>query len=47
MYNYLMTRGVESKAVMPTVDIHLLAIGYFVAITIVSYVLYLTKNEKG
>jgi hypothetical protein len=46
MYNYLMS-GVETKAVMPTVDIHLLAAAYFVVITIVSYVLYITNKEKG
>jgi hypothetical protein len=46
MYNYIAS-GVESKAVMPTVNIHLLAVGYFVVITAVSYVMYLWKKEKG
>jgi hypothetical protein len=39
--------GVETKAVMPTVNIHLLAAAYFAVITIVSYVLYITNKEKG
>lgn len=46
MFNYLKD-GAGGKAVIPSVDIHWLAIGYFVAITIVSYVLYITKKEKG
>src|SRR5215207_5450511 len=46
MYNYLKA-GVQTKAVMPDVNIHALAIGYFMVITAVSYVLYLTKKEKG
>src|SRR5215204_3633311 len=46
MYNYLKA-GVQTKAVVPDVNIHVLAIAYFVVITAVSYVLYLTKKEKG
>jgi lantibiotic transport system permease protein len=46
MYNYLKS-GVETKAVLPTANIHLLAIGYFGAITAISYFLYLSKKEKG
>lgn len=46
MYTYL-SSGVVNKAVIPTVNIHLIAIGYFVLITIVSYVLYVSKAEKG
>ncbi|MEO8574688.1 MAG: ABC transporter permease [Pyrinomonadaceae bacterium] len=46
MYNYLKA-GVETKAAVPDFNIHILATGYFVAITAVSYVLYLTKKEKG
>jgi hypothetical protein len=46
MYNYLGS-GVQTKAALPDVNIHLLAVGYFVVITIVSYVLYLTTKEKG
>ena len=39
--------GVQSKAAVPDVYIHLLAIGYFVVTTAVSFFLYLTKKEKG
>ena len=46
MFNYL-KGGVVTRAVIPTVNIHGLAVGYFVAITLVSYLLYLTKKEKG
>jgi len=46
MYNYLKA-GVKTNAVQPDANIHVLAIGYFVVITAVSYVLYLTKKEKG
>lgn len=46
MYSYLST-GVETKAVLPTVNIHWFAVGYFVVITIVSYVMYVGKQEKG
>ncbi len=31
----------------PSVNIHLLAAGYFVAFTVISYVLYITKRQKG
>ena len=46
MYNYLKS-GVESKAAIPTVDIHTLAIGYFLVFTTASYLLYISKKEKG
>lgn len=46
MYNYLKDSG-QTKAVMPGVNIHYLAGGYFAVITIVSYILYITKKEKG
>jgi hypothetical protein len=46
MYNYLKSDPV-SKAAQPQADIHWMAVGYFVLITIVSYVLYVTKKEKG
>jgi hypothetical protein len=46
MYNYLKA-GVETKAVIPDVNIHVLAVIYFGVITAVSYVLYFTKKEKG
>src|SRR5688500_11790220 len=38
MYNYLKA-GVQTKAILPDVNIHLFAIGYFIVITAVSYVL--------
>ncbi len=46
IYNYLADEPV-SKAAKPELDIHLLAIGYFIVITIVSYILYITRKEKG
>ncbi|HKP70387.1 MAG TPA: ABC transporter permease, partial [Pyrinomonadaceae bacterium] len=46
MYHYLGS-GVQTKAVLPDVNIHWLAFGYFVVITIVSYAMYLMKREKG
>jgi lantibiotic transport system permease protein len=46
MYNYLKA-GVTTKAVVPELNIHVLALAYFVVITAVSYLLYLTKKEKG
>jgi hypothetical protein len=46
MYNYL-KGGVQTKAAVPTFDFHMLALGYFVVITAISYVLYITNKEKG
>lgn len=46
MFNYLKSHG-GGRAVIPSVNIHVMAIGYFVVITIVSYILYITKKEKG
>jgi lantibiotic transport system permease protein len=46
MLNFLKTQQGGRIAVMP-VNIHLLAFGYFITITIVSYLLYITKKEKG
>jgi hypothetical protein len=46
IYNYLKDKT-GGNAVIPNVNFHLLAIDYFVVITIVSYVLYITKKEKG
>ena len=46
MYNYL-SSGVQTKAILPEVNIHWLAVGYFVVITAVSFGMYLTKKEKG
>jgi len=46
MFNYLKGEAV-SKAAKPEMDIHVLATGYFVVITVVSYILYISKKEKG
>ena len=46
MYNYLKS-SVQTKAVTPDVNIHLMAIAYFAVFTVASYVLYITKEEKG
>jgi hypothetical protein len=46
MYNYLMS-GVQTKAAIPDVNIHILAALWFVLITAAGYLLYLTKKEKG
>ena len=46
MYTYLKS-GVVNKAVIPEVNIHWLAILYFITFTMCNYVLYLTKNAKG
>jgi lantibiotic transport system permease protein len=46
MFNYLKdSRG--GKVAAPALNIHYLAIGYFIVFTIVSYILYITKKEKG
>ena len=46
MFTYL-DSGVVHKAVIPDVNIHLLAVTYFVGITIISYLVYISKTEKG
>lgn len=46
MFTYL-KGGVVSKAVIPTINIHLLASTYFAGFTIASYILYASKKEKG
>jgi lantibiotic transport system permease protein len=46
MYNYLKDQS-GGRAVAPGINIHLAAIFYFVVFTIVSYILYITKKEKG
>jgi hypothetical protein len=46
MYNFLKGET-GGKAAVPEVNIHLLALGYFIAITLIGYVLYVTKKEKG
>jgi hypothetical protein len=44
--NYLKD-ATQTRAVMPAANIHVLAAMYFFAITAVSYILYVTKTEKG
>ena len=46
MYTYL-TSGVSSKAVIPDVNFHLIAVAYFIVITMTAYMLYLRKEEKS
>lgn len=46
MFNYLKDAE-KTRAVTPEINIHLLAAAFFVVITAVSYVLYVTKKEKG
>ena len=46
IYNYLADEPV-SKAAKPGMDIHLLAVGYFIMITVTGYILYVTKKDKG
>jgi len=46
MFNYLKA-GVETKAAVPPVNIHAMALGYFLVFTIAGYYLYITKNDKG
>ena len=46
MFNYLKDQP-GGNVVVPTVDFHSLAFVYFAAITFVSYILYITKKEKG
>jgi len=46
MFNYLKNEPV-TKAVMPTVNFHWFAAGYFVVFTVLGFVLFVTKREKG
>jgi lantibiotic transport system permease protein len=46
MFNYLKD-VTETRAIVPDANVHLLAIGYFIVITLASYILYITKKEKG
>lgn len=45
-FNYLKGTTV-SKAVLPTVNFHYHAFGYFILFTIMGYILYLNKKDKG
>jgi hypothetical protein len=46
MYNYLKGQT-GGRAIKPDINIHLAAIFYFAVFTIMSYILYITKKEKG
>ena len=46
MFNYLKNEPV-TKAVMPSVNFHWFAAGYFVVFTVLGFVLFVTKREKG
>ena len=50
-YTYCMLNYIKDQtggnAIRPTVNFHALALGYFVLISLVSYVLYIFKEEKG
>jgi hypothetical protein len=46
MFNFLKNEPV-TKAVMPTVNFHWFAAGYFVVFTVLGFVLFATKGEKG
>ena len=45
-FNYLKD-STGGKLRIPTVNIHYMAIGYFVVFTVAGYILYITKTEKG
>jgi len=44
--NYLKNQT-NGKAAIPGINIHIMATGYFIVFTIVSYMLYINKKEKG
>jgi len=46
MFTYIKT-GSSAKATVPTADLRILALLYFIVITTISYILFLTKKEKG
>jgi lantibiotic transport system permease protein len=39
--------GSGRRAITPPVNIHVMAAGYFILLTAISYILYITKKEKG
>jgi hypothetical protein len=45
-FNYLKDSS-GGKVYLPTINIHYFAISYFVIFTVVGYILYITKREKG
>ncbi len=46
MFNYLKDAP-GGKVILPTLNIHYFALGYFIFITILNYVIYIHKNDKG
>jgi hypothetical protein len=46
LYNFFMMREASLEAIKSS-NIHGWALGYFVVFTLISYVLYMTKKEKG
>ena len=46
MFNYLKDAE-KTRALIPDLNFHLLSAGYFVVITILGFVLYVTNKEKG
>jgi lantibiotic transport system permease protein len=46
MFNYVKGQT-GSRAIQPMINIHLMAISYFIIITAINYILYITKKEKG
>jgi lantibiotic transport system permease protein len=45
-FNYLKD-SIGRKVTAPTINIHYFAISYFVIFTVISYIFYITKKEKG
>jgi len=46
MLNFLKNQT-NGRAAIPAINIHVMAVGYFILISIVGYIMYLTKKEKG
>jgi hypothetical protein len=46
MFTYVKSGG-SARVILPTVDLRLMAILYFIVITLISYILFVTKKEKG
>ncbi len=46
MFNYLKD-STNTKTATPAINIHYLAMGYFILFTIVSYILYINKKDKS
>jgi lantibiotic transport system permease protein len=46
MYNYLKDSD-GGRAIQPEINFHYLAVGYFLIITVISYIFYITRRDKG